>query len=350
MKSTDDVYGHTHANLQTKVEEEILQTLNALASTRQRRSSTELVLDEAARIRKELDSQVVHVQQEITDRTTFWDDQLSAAKKQLEQCEKDVSNLSEAYRVSIEMHQEALVAASSLESQISVEKEAARYARETFSSLRNELALIEEAVDFLKAEIKEQQNTAKEMSRLTDAFGNRGVQTFVLQNAVRDLQALTQTFLDDFSDGALRLQLSLDAGDRISRKALVREPDGTFKERPLATLSGGQWRRCSLALNLGFADLVARKGQLCPSLIVFDEPLTHLDRAGRADVGKVLRKILGRSTVEETGDGASHFAVSTIIIILQDLAAEELEEVFDRIDLVVKENGSSFVQVDETSY
>jgi hypothetical protein len=38
---------------------------------------------------------------------------------------------------------------------------------------------------------------------------------------------------------------------------------------------------------------------------------------------------------------------STIILILQDLAAEELEEAFDKMDTVVRENGGSFVMLDE---
>ena len=214
----------------------------------------------------------------------------------------------------------------------------------------------------LDVEIRQCQGITKQMSELTEAFGNRGIQTFVLQNAVNDLEILTQGYLDDFSDGAQRLQLELDAGDRISRRALVREPDGTFRDRPLATLSGGQWRRSSLALTLGFADLVAQRGKLRPSLMVLDEPLTFLDRTGRSDVGKVMRKILGRSrdaSAQGHCDGkdpdrqtraiSKFSSVSTIIMILQDLAAEELEEAFDHIDEVVKQDGTSSVQVDETS-
>jgi len=43
----------------------------------------------------------------------------------------------------------------------------------------------------------------------------------------------------------------------------------------------------------------------------------------------------------------SSFSVSTVLLILQDLAAEELEEAFDSIDEVVKEGGTSTVKIDE---
>ena len=61
--------------------------------------------------------------------------------------------------------------------------------------------------------------------------------------------------------------------------------------------------------------------------------------SGRTKVGSVLRGLL---------DGTKPFQLptTTAILILQDLAAEELEEAFDAIDVVVKTNGCSTVHVD----
>lgn len=233
-----------------------------------------------------------------------------------------------------------------MNSLVRAEKETLRLAQASTDAVQQEFAKAETVLNELEVRKNEEAKYSKVMSDLSDAFGQRGVQTFVLQNAVDMLQSATQSYLDDFSDGSQRLLLQLDAGDRISCRALVREAQGEYKERPLASLSGGQWRRCSLALNFGFADLVARRGKLRPSLCVLDEPLTRLDRTGRSEVGRVLRKLLRRST-ELDSSQLSGFTVSTILIILQDLAAEELEESFDCIDEVVKSNGVSTVLVDE---
>ena len=75
---------------------------------------------------------------------------------------------------------------------------------------------------------------------------------------------------------------------------------------------------------------------------MLDEPLTHLDATGRAQVGKILRSLLQKGRGED--DTKSN--LSTIVLILQDLAAEELEESFDSIDEVVKDNGTSQVVLD----
>jgi DNA repair exonuclease SbcCD ATPase subunit len=196
----------------------------------------------------------------------------------------------------------------------------------------------------LTAALEEEKKLSELMSDLVDAFGPRGVQAFVLQTAVDALQSSSQTYLNELSDGSIQLRLSIDAGDRISRAAFVRTPNGEFAERPLGSLSGGQWRRCSMALSLGFADLVATRGRMRPSLCVFDEPLTFLDTSGRVAVGKLLRSLLRR---QQGGVESTKLSLSTVLVILQDLAAEELEEAFDRIDEVVKEGGTTTVNVDE---
>jgi DNA repair exonuclease SbcCD ATPase subunit len=66
---------------------------------------------------------------------------------------------------------------------------------------------------------------------------------------------------------------------------MIRASDSELRERALAQLSGGQWRRVSMALDLAFAEAIRRKGTLRSNLIVMDEILTHLDAMGREAVG-----------------------------------------------------------------
>jgi DNA repair exonuclease SbcCD ATPase subunit len=193
---------------------------------------------------------------------------------------------------------------------------------------------------------------ARVMSDICDKFGPKGIQTYVMAGAVSTLEFTTQILLDELSDGTQRIELTLDSGDCIARKAYIRGENGVFKERALASLSGGQWRRCSIAFTLAFASLVANRANFRPSLLVLDEPLTHLDQSGRSNVGRLIRKLLCRES-EHLHDGSMTdspsflgFHLSTILIILQDLAAEELEESFDAIDEVSKEYGYSTVIVD----
>lgn len=353
VSNLHDSSGHSHNNLQQNAEEEIMTVLDSVTEVRSSFDKTTTELDTAKKLCTDKEEELTLAQNELQRVTNNWDDKVSEAAAELVQLQTDQKELSQQLAVAAsDLQKTALAKSSSLESALKIEQDAVAYARKNLDTILHDVQVMEKSLKDIKHEMKDQVAIAEEMTSLSEAFGNRGIQTFVLQNAVDALQSTTQLYLDEFSDGAQRLQLTLDAGDRISRRALVREQDGDFVERPLATLSGGQWRRCSLALNLGFADLVARRGRLRPSLCVLDEPLTHLDRAGRTDVGRVLRKLVAKNddTFRSTTGGdidLSRFSLSTIIVILQDLAAEELEEAFDCMDEVVREGGSSIVKVDE---
>lgn len=90
-------------------------------------------------------------------------------------------------------------------------------------------------------------------------------------------------YLGVLSDGALQLHLSMD-GDRVVKRAGTRASDGGFRDRSLSQLSGGQWRRTSLALELAFAELARQRSRFSCNVLVLDEVLSQLDSYGRARV------------------------------------------------------------------
>jgi DNA repair exonuclease SbcCD ATPase subunit len=298
--------------------------------------------------RKEIEKMSIEWASEVSG----WEENIKKEKRRQSELTTQVSTVLE--RSQLASRRDALIA------DLQMAQSAMEYSDETYRRLADQVSDAEELLKNLESRKRGYAATERVASELAERFGQRGVQTYVLQNAVDSLEALAQTYLDQLSDGGIRLELSLEAGDKITRRAFVLGSDGKFRERPLSTLSGGQWRRCSLALTVGFAELVARRGRLRSSICVLDEPLTHLDRSGRDKFGAVVRGMLRQNQSSNTEHASSSsstslssdqnrvsgFGMSTIIMILQDLAAEELEEEFDCIDTVVRENGQSFVLVD----
>ena len=231
-------------------------------------------------------------------------------------------------------------------------------------------------------------------SRLGDCLGPRGIQHYIFLGLLRQLEEIANSYLDVLADGGIRLALQGDDdGDRIIKTVSIRTADGQYMERGLSQLSGGQWRRVSMALDFAFAEVIRRKGTLRSNLMVMDEVLTHLDASGREAVGTVLRAMVGptvnkskKSVIKgvvtessvnkedefgiEVSDGygalvntdngrkevdmtpdlsqtlLSAGSYETVIVILQDLVAQEFEESFDHIDTVVKDGDSSTVRID----
>src|SRR3546814_9320561 len=60
-----------------------------------------------------------------------------------------------------------------------------------------------------------------------------------------------------------------------------------------------------------------------------------IDSAGRERVGSVLRGLSSRAGAEPNEEDDRPY--ETVILILQDSVASELEDAFDRIDVVVKD-------------
>ena len=99
-----------------------------------------------------------------------------------------------------------------------------------------------------------------------------------------------------------------------------------------------------------------------PNTNLYPNPqvLTHLDASGRSAVGDMLRRVarhpsgasaaLGTTGSSEDNHaeelGLGYGTRDTVLVILQDLAATELEESFDSVDVVVKKRDVARVRID----
>jgi DNA repair exonuclease SbcCD ATPase subunit len=344
---SDSGDGHSHHDIVTTVKRDFEDAIVDLNDSRTNLHISTLAMNHAEKVRGEAAQELLNVQKALDQLVFEWTTSLGEIDERLDQARNTYNNASDKFTTAAKrLQRDSRI--QSLNEKINAAGESIKMAKEAVDTARTEFETCRSRLTKIHADKQDQAHVSRAMSDLSDAFGQRGIQTFVLQNAVSLLESTAQSYLDNLSEGAQRLQLCLDAGDRISRRAYVRGENGMYKERALAALSGGQWRRCSLSLNLAFADIVAHRGKFRPSLCVMDEPLTHLDHTGRADVGRVLRQLL-RRTSEASIYNSLGFKVSTILIILQDLAAVELEESFDCIDEVVKENGVSTLLVEGTT-
>jgi len=346
ISSADE--GHSHEEMRRIVREEIDGVVESLAAAKAAVEEAVVARDAAAAALATEENAMKESMTKVEEARTMWAEKVTSVETDLATARTKQARLSAQITSAAKaMQHEAAI--KSKEAVILEEKKAVEASQSAYQDLCTLVGKAETLLQELRASGEAQRSLSVTMTNLVNIFGPRGVQTFLLQNAIDTLQTISQVYLDELGDGSQRLELKLDAGDRISRRAMIRGADGEFVERPLSSLSGGQWRRCSLALSLGFADLVSLRGHLKTSLCVLDEPLTHLDRSGRSRVGSLLRSLLqnGNSDIGIASHGG--MAVSTILVILQDLAAEEMEESFDHIDSVVKVNGLSTVLIDEQS-
>ncbi|KAK9831282.1 hypothetical protein WJX74_010231 [Apatococcus lobatus] len=172
------------------------------------------------------------------------------------------------------------------------------------------------------------------LAELDAAFSRTGIQSFAIEGVLGELQVVAARYLEQLSTGmALKLSATRpssgqsSAVERISKAVQVQTASGEKRERTVRQLSGGERRRVGLALALGFSELIAARSRLRTNLVVLDEVLQHLDEEGNARVCSVLRG-MHQDTVLIVGQADSYVA-----------------HAFDAVDIVVKQDGRSHLQV-----
>ena len=231
----------SHANMKQELESAFNSSREKIESSSQSLQSARLQISDINNHLEGLNEQRDQAEVKLLEMEKAWQTSSSNTVSDLEEAKTSYSNLSRDFSMDLQK----------LEAQNRLRQMENR-AEGDFRLCQNNLDLIKQVQDSTKSELDEmaqsieslkQNREAKKvelsiLSAASDCFGARGIQTFVLQNTILALQLVSQSYLDELSDGTLRLQLQLDEGERITRTVNVLGSDGTWLERPLASLSG----------------------------------------------------------------------------------------------------------------
>jgi DNA repair exonuclease SbcCD ATPase subunit len=202
--------------------------------------------------------------------------------------------------------------------------------------LRQRLAEEKQALGTNALRLERLRSDSVAAATLSDTFGRGGIQSYVLDEALSQLQARTASILEEISGGALTLALSATseaksgkkgrALQRISREISVRLADGSMVRRSVRQCSGGERRRVALALALGFGELAAERSGVSLDLLVLDEALQQMDEEGMQAAARMFQR-LDRGTV---------------LVVCQ--ANSAISGMFGAVDTVVKEGDVARVE------
>ncbi|CAM6128294.1 unnamed protein product [Calypogeia fissa] len=203
-----------------------------------------------------------------------------------------------------------------------------------YEALKGVLSTLQDSLEQKRALYDDAQVQCGWLKELDAAFGHTGVQSYVLEAALTELQERTARFLQVLSGGTLGLLLrptkelkrTKASVETIDRVALVQLSNGVIEQRSLRQLSGGERRRQALALALGFAEFASLKSGLHCDLLVLDEVLQHLDGEGKARVVEVLKGL----------------QQGTILLVSQTHG--DVADAFDLVDVVVKQNDTARIE------
>jgi exonuclease SbcC len=166
---------------------------------------------------------------------------------------------------------------------------------------------------------------------LIGAFGKKGVQALIIENALPEIEEQANNLLAKMTDGAMQVRLitqreaksKTSSGPIETLDIVISDDMGT---RPYEMYSGGEAFRINFALRVALSKLLARRAGAPLQTLILDEGFGTQDPRGREAIVDAIQTI------------SEDFALILVITHI-----EELKEAFQtRIEVVKGPNGSTF--------
>ncbi len=121
--------------------------------------------------------------------------------------------------------------------------------------------------------------------QLTRAFGKKGVQALIIENAIPELMEETNRLLDKLTDGDMSLYFETVKESKSKKDSPIEtleiKVSDNLGTRPLEMYSGGEGFRAAFALRIALSKLLARRAGARLQTLIIDEGFGSQDAKGR---------------------------------------------------------------------
>ena len=132
-------------------------------------------------------------------------------------------------------------------------------------------------------------------NQLALAFGKKGVQALIIENAIPELQDEANRLLEKLSDGDLSVSLETQRASKSKKDSSIETLDikvsDSLGTRPLEMYSGGEGFRVAFALRLALSRLLTRRAGARLATLIIDEGFGTQDGKGREKLVDVLSAV-----------------------------------------------------------
>ena len=219
-------------------------------------------------------------------------DLIGAREKSIFECEETIGNLSKALEELHVVNSEVTNAATSLQA-----------LRESDRQITGRIATLEHTLkrcDALRKEIKVRRKDLEKAkqdkavySELVAAFGKKGVQALIIENAVPEIQEEANRLLARMTDNAMQVSIETvrdkkTGGTAETLDIRISDDMGT---RSYELFSGGEAFRINFALRIALSKLLARRAGARLQTLVVDEGFGTQDGKGREKLVEAIDSI-----------------------------------------------------------
>lgn len=149
--------------------------------------------------------------------------------------------------------------------------------------LLDQIAELEAELPDLRSSISRLQSKLANLQVLIKTFSNTGLVAYKIECLVKDLETLTNEYLNDLSSGRFQLGFEIAASDKLN---VVINDNGNDVE--INALSGGERARVNVATLLGIRKLLQSLSNNRVNLLFLDETIDSLDDDGKEKLVEIL--------------------------------------------------------------
>ncbi len=133
--------------------------------------------------------------------------------------------------------------------------------------------------------------------QLAKAFGKKGVQALIIENAIPELQEEANRLLERLTDGDMRMFFETLKDSKAKKDSPIEtleiKVEDSSGPRPLEMYSGGESFRAAFALRIALSKLLARRAGARLQTLIIDEGFGTQDGKGREKLVDALNAIAG---------------------------------------------------------
>ncbi len=255
--------------------------------------------------KQQLDSHVDEINKSITDIKKDLQDKLTAyknaesllnksnaeiklIKSSIDLIEKRISELRKIEKPEISVILDMIKNKIALQKSLIVEKESQLNGKSPYCDLiektNNDIQVLNEKINCSNTSIEELKNKLKLYEFWLDAFSEKGIRKFIIEQILPVLNKTIVEMLDILIEGKLSLVFDSEFNEKITKF-----PDDT--ETPYDLLSNGQKRRINLALSQAFAYVRQLNVGNYPSIMFLDEVSINMDSQGNNAIHNLIRNL-----------------------------------------------------------
>ncbi len=163
-------------------------------------------------------------------------------------------------------------------------------------------------LELVKSKLATQQELVSELDILKKAFSTNGLVAYKIENNIKELEQLTNEYLEELSDGRFQMFFIIN-NDKLN---VVIKDDGVDVE--IESLSTGELSRVTTATLLAIRKLMATLSKSQINLLFLDETLDVLDDEGKEKLIDILVKETNLNTFL-ISHGYRHPLLQTVSVV-----------------------------------